>query len=72
MVHKMIGSEFRESTVMMVTHRLQHVVAPGGVFDLVVVLSDGEIAECGTPKALMDKPEGLFRSLVEANDPRGE
>lgn len=72
MVHKMIGSEFRESTVMMVTHRLRHVLAPGGVFDIVVVLSDGKIAECGTPKELMDKPAGLFRSLVEANDRGGE
>lgn len=35
-------------------------------FDRVVVLRAGRIVEFDTPLALLDKPEGAFRDMVEA------
>ena len=47
-------------TVLVIAHRMRTVEAA----DKIVVLSDGRVAEEGTPVELMDK-NGLYRHMVE-------
>ena len=35
-------------------------------FDRILVLRAGRVVECDSPLALLDKPEGVFREMVEA------
>ncbi len=51
----------RGRTTITIAHRLATVMAA----DQVLVLRNGEAAECGTPEQLMSQ-DGLYRSLVEA------
>lgn len=64
-VNNLIDTEFADWTVIAVTHRLEHIAAPNSKYDQVIVLSDGGVGECGNPRELMDKPNSLFRNLVE-------
>jgi ABC-type multidrug transport system fused ATPase/permease subunit len=55
-----IRSEFASSTVITIAHRL-HTVADS---DLIIGLDQGKLVEAGSPKSLLEKPDGLFASLV--------
>lgn len=51
-------------TVMMIAHRLSTTLDS----DLVAVVSDGEVVEHGTPRALATKEDSVFRGLLNAQN----
>ena len=51
----------RGKTVLVIAHRMRTVQAA----DRIVVLKDGRVAEEGSPKELMAKPDGIFRHMAE-------
>lgn len=61
MVKTVVENEFKEVTVIAVSHRLEFIKA----FDRVVVLDKGRIVEVGEPGELMGRAGGRFRGLVE-------
>lgn len=56
-----IRSEFRDSTLLTIAHRLSSVID----YDRLLVLSDGAVAEFDTPINLLRKDGSLFKSLCE-------
>ncbi|KAJ3556039.1 hypothetical protein NM688_g2249 [Phlebia brevispora] len=57
----------KDVTVLTVAHRLQTIMDA----DKIMVLDSGSIAEFGTPKGLLQNPQGAFRALVDAaRDPK--
>ena len=57
-----VRSEFHDATVITIAHRLNSVLDA----DKILVLDDGQLVELGTPKELMARSGGRFRSLVHA------
>ena len=57
-----VGSEFQDATVITIAHRLNSVLDA----DKIMVLDEGQLVELGTPKELMARSGGRFRSLVNA------
>lgn len=55
-IQKIIRQEFKESTLISITHRLHSITD----YDRVVVMDEGKIIECGIPKELLDRKDGLF------------
>lgn len=60
-----IRSEFAAYTVVMISHRLDVLVAEdgGGFLDKVFVMDGGALVEQGVPGKLLEKDGGYFRSL---------
>ncbi|WVW80972.1 hypothetical protein I302_102963 [Kwoniella bestiolae CBS 10118] len=56
-----IRSEFKDSTLLTIAHRLSSVID----YDRLLVLSDGKVAEFDTPINLLRKDDSLFKSLCE-------
>jgi ATP-binding cassette subfamily B protein len=50
------------ATVVVVTHDLSETLD----FDRVVVVEGGRIVEQGEPQALLDRPDGAYRRLLDA------
>ena len=48
-------------TVLVIAHRMRTVEAA----DKIVVLSDGQVAEEGSPAELLEKENGVFRRMTE-------
>jgi ATP-binding cassette subfamily B protein len=48
-------------TVLVIAHRMRTVEAA----DKIIVLTDGKVAENGSPKELLSKKDGLFRHMAE-------
>jgi ABC-type multidrug transport system fused ATPase/permease subunit len=67
-VQATIRKEFVEKgvTVITVAHRLDTVLG----YDRIAVLGDGKLLEFGTPKRLLEQPNGELRSLVMADRKR--
>ncbi len=59
----MLRSNFADSVVLTIAHRINTIIDN----DKIMLLSEGEIKEFGTPKELLEKENGEFRSLVEAS-----
>ena len=57
-----VRSEFHDATVITIAHRLNSVLDA----DKIMVLDEGQLVELGTPKELMARSGGRFRSLVHA------
>lgn len=57
----LIRTEFKESTVIAVAHRL-HTISD---FDIIVVMDAGKIVEYGPPEDLLGKDNGWFKALWE-------
>ncbi|KAJ2368208.1 hypothetical protein H4S01_001716, partial [Coemansia sp. RSA 2610] len=55
------GPEFADSTLFCIAHRLRTIID----YDRVLVLDKGQIAEFDTPWNLLQRSEGLFRSMCE-------
>ncbi|KAJ3529707.1 hypothetical protein NM208_g9637 [Fusarium decemcellulare] len=60
LIQRSIREEFTDSTLIVIAHRLSTIVD----FDRILVLSDGQVAEFGTPKELWEK-DAVFRSMCE-------
>ncbi|KAK4161185.1 P-loop containing nucleoside triphosphate hydrolase protein [Cladorrhinum sp. PSN259] len=61
LIQRSIREEFASSTLMVIAHRLSTIAD----FDRIMVLSDGKIAEFGSPRELWEKDKGLFRAMCE-------
>jgi ABC-type multidrug transport system fused ATPase/permease subunit len=62
LIQRSIREEFGGSTLIVIAHRLSTIAD----FDRILVLSDGQIAEYGTPRELWDfGTSGVFRSMCE-------
>lgn len=59
-IQETIRSEFRNSTVLCIAHRLRTVID----YDRVLVLNYGEVAEFGTPAELIEAG-GIFQGMCE-------
>jgi ABC-type multidrug transport system fused ATPase/permease subunit len=58
-----IRAEFRDYTVVAVSHRLDMIMD----FDRVVVMDKGEVVEVGNPRILAVREGARFRELIEAS-----
>lgn len=63
LIQRSIREEFTDATLIVIAHRLSTIAD----FDRVLVLSDGQVAEFGTPKELWERDEGrgIFRGMCE-------
>lgn len=61
LIRSTIREKFTDSTVIAIAHRLDTVLD----YDLVVVMSDGYIAECGSPKSLLNNCDSIFHGLAK-------
>ncbi|KAJ0396505.1 hypothetical protein P43SY_010140 [Pythium insidiosum] len=52
-----------QGTVLCIAHRLETIIHS----DKILVLDGGRVAEFDSPTALLERPEGIFRSLVESS-----
>lgn len=60
LIQKIIRSEFQNCTVCTIAHRIPTVIDS----DLVLVLSDGRVAEFDTPQQLLEDKSSMFLKLV--------
>lgn len=60
LIQKIIRTEFRDCTVCTIAHRIPTVIDS----DLVLVLSDGRVAEYDTPARLLEDKSSMFLRLV--------
>lgn len=57
-----LRSEYVSETVIAIAHRLDSILD----FDLVIVMKDGKVAECGSPRTLLMQPSE-FRNLWDGS-----
>jgi len=62
LVQQTVRSALGVATLVTIAHRIHTIID----YDSVAVLSGGVIAEHGTPHALLQRPSGLFTTLVDA------
>ncbi|XP_070536031.1 ATP-binding cassette sub-family C member 9-like [Ptychodera flava] len=60
-LRNVIQTAFADRTVLTIAHRIASIVDS----DMVMVLSDGEVVEYDSPRNLLQRPDSVFRSLVE-------
>lgn len=61
LIQRSIREEFTDSTLIVIAHRLSTIAD----FDRILVLSEGTVAEFGTPKELWEKEGSIFRDMCE-------
>ena len=66
LIQRSIREEFTDSTLLVIAHRLSTIAD----FDRILVLSDGMVAEYGTPRELWEKEGGVFRGMCEESGER--
>ncbi|KAL9471318.1 hypothetical protein ACSS6W_009259 [Trichoderma asperelloides] len=62
-IQRVIKSEFKDRTVIMIAHRLDSLLE----FDRIAVLEEGSLAEIGTPKDLLMEDGGVFAQLYDSD-----
>lgn len=65
LIQRSIREEFTDSTLLVIAHRLSTIAD----FDRILVLSDGMVAEYGSPKELWER-NGVFRGMCEESGER--
>lgn len=63
MIQRTFEHALQHATVFTIAHRLHTVV---GVSDRICVMSDGVVAEMGSPEELYEDKDGLFRQLCDS------
>ncbi|KAI5467371.1 P-loop containing nucleoside triphosphate hydrolase protein [Mariannaea sp. PMI_226] len=63
LIQRSIREEFNDSTLIVIAHRLSTIAD----FDRILVLSEGQVAEFGTPRELWEKQDGVFRDMCESS-----
>ncbi|ORZ34302.1 hypothetical protein BCR44DRAFT_37178 [Catenaria anguillulae PL171] len=63
LVQATIRSEFKECTVLCIAHRISTTLD----FDRVLVLSNGDVVEFDTPKALLANPKSMYYELAKSS-----
>lgn len=61
LIQRSIREEFTDATLVVIAHRLSTIAD----FDRILVLSDGKVAEYGSPRELWEKEGGVFRGMCE-------
>ncbi|GMT07512.1 hypothetical protein PENTCL1PPCAC_29686 [Pristionchus entomophagus] len=61
LIQRAIREHFKECTVLTIAHRLNTIMD----YDSLLVMEEGMVAETGTPKELMHKSGGIFRSMAK-------
>ncbi|KAG3116515.1 Multidrug resistance-associated protein 1 [Phytophthora idaei] len=61
-IQQSIRDEFRECTTLTIAHRINTILDS----DRILVMEKGSVAEFGSPTELQRKPDGIFKSLVDA------
>eukprot|EP00057_Strongylocentrotus_purpuratus_P008604 XP_011663078.1 PREDICTED: ATP-binding cassette sub-family C member 9 isoform X1 [Strongylocentrotus purpuratus] len=59
-LQEVVATAFQKETVITIAHRVSSILDS----DQIVVLSEGHVAEVGTPKSLLKRKYGIFASLV--------
>ena len=67
LLQQMIKTEFKDTTVITIAHRLNTIIQ----YDKILVLENGRIADFDTPLNLIKK-DGLFSGLIKENGPEFE
>ncbi|KAI8066840.1 P-loop containing nucleoside triphosphate hydrolase protein [Gongronella butleri] len=67
-IQRTIRSEFNDSAVICIAHRLRTIAD----FDRVLVLDQGEVVEFDTPYALMTKEGGIFKQMCDRSGEAAE
>ncbi|XP_075643519.1 putative ABC transporter C family member 15 isoform X4 [Castanea sativa] len=67
-LQKIISQEFTNRTVVTIAHRIHTVIDS----DLVLVLSEGIIAEYDTPGKLLERPDSFFSKLIKEYSSRSQ
>lgn len=62
-VQALIKTEFLDTTVITIAHRLNTIIQ----YDKLLVLKDGQVEEFGSPRELLTKEVGYFRNMVMDN-----
>ncbi|KAJ3411175.1 hypothetical protein HDV05_002641 [Chytridiales sp. JEL 0842] len=60
-IQKAIRRDFKDKTVITIAHRLNTVIDN----DKILVLDAGTVAEFGSPLELLNRPDGIFKSMVD-------
>ncbi|GAV90048.1 ABC_tran domain-containing protein/ABC_membrane domain-containing protein, partial [Cephalotus follicularis] len=60
-IQEIISQQFKDQTVVTIAHRIHTVIHS----DLVLVLSDGRVAEFDTPAKLLEREKSFFSKLVK-------
>nr|CAH7727811.1 unnamed protein product [Callosobruchus chinensis] len=61
MLHGVIEEVFSDCTILTIAHRLQYIMD----CDKVIVMDNGELAECGNPKDLLQNQSSLFYKMCK-------
>lgn len=67
-IQKIINQEFKDRTIVTIAHRIHTVVDS----DLVLVLSEGRIAEYDTPPKLLEREDSCFSGLIRECSTRSQ
>ncbi|KAL7258474.1 hypothetical protein ACSBR1_004578 [Camellia fascicularis] len=67
-IQKVINQEFRDRTIVTIAHRIHTVIDS----DLVLVLSEGRIAEFNTPAKLLEREDSFFSRLIKEYSMRSQ
>ncbi|KAJ3238679.1 Multidrug resistance-associated protein 1 [Chytriomyces hyalinus] len=62
LIQSSIRTHFKNTTVISIAHRVNSIAD----FDRILVLDAGSLVEFDTPAALLKRPDGVFKSLVDA------
>ncbi|KAF4125093.1 ABC-type multidrug transport system, ATPase and permease component [Geosmithia morbida] len=63
LIQRSIREEFTGSTLIVIAHRLSTIAD----FDRILVLSEGQSVECGTPRELWEREGSIFRDMCDSS-----